>query len=96
MQVLRERESFRERLCTIEYANLSDYIFLLRRTCELLARRCTKTLIFLAAAVSDFFIPSDQMVRKYFLISFNPFHAVDAMLLNRKPIKSSLRIQVWF
>lgn len=46
----------------VVFTSVSDYLWLLRAACECLAGLGPKALLFLAAAVSDFYIPGDQMV----------------------------------
>lgn len=49
------------RLLMVPYTSLSDYLWLLRSACESLAALNEKALLYLAAAVSDFYIPLDKM-----------------------------------
>lgn len=46
----------------IHFTSVVDYMWLLRAACECLAAFEKRAVLFLAAAVSDFYIPSDQMV----------------------------------
>lgn len=46
----------------INFTSVVDYMWLLRAACECLAAFDKRAVLFLAAAVSDFYIPSDQMV----------------------------------
>ena len=48
-------------LLTITYTSLSDYLFLLRGISQLLAVCGRRALIYLAAAVSDFFVPGSEI-----------------------------------
>ncbi|XP_022919672.1 phosphopantothenate--cysteine ligase [Onthophagus taurus] len=45
----------------VTFTTVSDYFWLLRSACECLQPLGTKALLYLAAAVSDFYIPSNQM-----------------------------------
>ena len=46
----------------IEYNTLSEYLFLLRGVAESLAPHGPSIMLYLAAAVSDFYVPSQSMV----------------------------------
>lgn len=48
-------------LLHINFTSVVDYMWLLRAACECLSAFETKALLFLAAAVSDFYVPSDDM-----------------------------------
>ena len=50
------------RLLQIDFTTLVDYLHLLKACSLILARIERKALLYLAAAVSDFYIPSDKMV----------------------------------
>lgn len=45
----------------INFTSVVDYMWLLRAACECLATAEKRALLYLAAAVSDFYIPSDMM-----------------------------------
>ncbi|XP_014291812.1 phosphopantothenate--cysteine ligase [Halyomorpha halys] len=49
------------RLLSVPYISLSDYLWLLRAACKALSPLNGKALLYLAAAVSDFYIPLDKM-----------------------------------
>lgn len=49
------------RLLWVTYTTLSDYLWLLRAATICLQERAPKALLYLAAAVSDFYIPPDKM-----------------------------------
>lgn len=49
------------KLLSIPYVSLSDYLWLLRGACDALSSLNGKALLYLAAAVSDFYIPLDKM-----------------------------------
>lgn len=51
------------RLLYVSFTTVSDYLWLLRAACECLAPCGNRAVLYLAAAVSDFYIPSDKMVR---------------------------------
>lgn len=46
----------------VSFTSVVDYMWLLRAACECLALFENRALLYLAAAVSDFYIPSDKMV----------------------------------
>lgn len=50
------------RILYVTFTTVSDYFWLLRASCECLAQFETKALLYLAAAVSDFYIPSSELV----------------------------------
>lgn len=47
----------------INFTSVVDYMWLLRAACECLAPFDKRAVLYLAAAVSDFYIPSDKMVK---------------------------------
>lgn len=49
------------RLLYINFTSVSDYLWLLRAACESLAPFEKRALLFLAAAVSDFYVPQEDM-----------------------------------
>jgi phosphopantothenate-cysteine ligase len=51
-------------LLLVEFNTLSDYLFLLRTMAEALGNLGSQIMFYLAAAVSDFYIPEESMVRK--------------------------------
>lgn len=55
--VLREN-----RMLLLEFVTLPEYLFKLQAGTKILARLQDKAMYYLAAAVSDFFIPSQKMV----------------------------------
>jgi len=61
--VLKEYEEVKRRnlLLSISFTTLSDYLFLLKGASELLQRHSPGSLMYLAAAVSDFYIPAQEM-----------------------------------
>lgn len=61
----------KNQLLSLHFTTLSDYLWLLRAVCCKLEEFHSKAMLYLAAAVSDFYIPSDQMVGNtliYFLV----------------------------
>lgn len=47
---------------SVPFTSLADYLWLLRACCESLATSQQNALLYLAAAVSDFYVPSEQLV----------------------------------
>lgn len=46
----------------VSFTTVVDYMWLLRAACECLLPLSKRALLYLAAAVSDFYVPSDKMV----------------------------------
>ena len=59
------------RLLQIDFTTLVDYLHLLRACSLILATVERRALLYLAAAVSDFYIPRDKMVILIFTKSWN-------------------------
>lgn len=51
-----------DKLLQITFTTLSEYLWLLRSACQALAPLKNKAILYLAAAVSDFYIPSNELV----------------------------------
>ncbi|PVD35953.1 hypothetical protein C0Q70_02922 [Pomacea canaliculata] len=68
------------RLCLVSFTSLGDYLHLLRVACQSLRPLCSRAMLYLAAAVSDFYIPSDQM----------PEHKIQSQ--GEKPLHLSLEL----
>ena len=49
-------------LCQVDFTTLDEYMLLLRAACEALKGFERSALVYLAAAVSDFYIPAAQLV----------------------------------
>lgn len=49
------------RMLYVSFTTVSDYFWLLRAACECLSQFGPKALLYLAAAVSDFYVPANQM-----------------------------------
>ncbi|KAJ2767848.1 Phosphopantothenate--cysteine ligase cab2 [Coemansia nantahalensis] len=58
---LNRYEQLRARLLKVSFTTLADYLFLLREISLLLAPTGARSMLYLAAAVSDFFIPSHSL-----------------------------------
>lgn len=50
-----------EKILYVNFTTVSDYFWLLRAACECLAQFGQKAVLYLAAAVSDFYVPSSEM-----------------------------------
>lgn len=59
------------RILYVSFMTVSDYFWLLRAACESLAQFGPRALLYLAAAVSDFYVPANQMVGKILLANEN-------------------------
>ncbi|XP_055860508.1 phosphopantothenate--cysteine ligase-like isoform X2 [Biomphalaria glabrata] len=61
---LKDYQTFKDTgmLCMVEFTTLSDYLYLLRAACEAISVCGNKGMIYLAAAVSDFYIPKGLML----------------------------------
>jgi len=69
----------------VSFTTVSDYFWLLRAACECLSQFGPKALLYLAAAVSDFYVPANQMVIKsnttflyLFKRFFQPTHKIQS------------------
>lgn len=51
-----------DKLLQVTFTTLSEYLWLLRAACQALACLKNKAILYLAAAVSDFYIPSNELV----------------------------------
>ncbi|KAJ2157580.1 Phosphopantothenate--cysteine ligase cab2 [Coemansia sp. RSA 552] len=58
---LERYQKHEQQLLKVTFTTLSDYLFLLREVSQILAPESRRTMFYLAAAVSDFFIPSHNM-----------------------------------
>ncbi|KAF7991262.1 hypothetical protein HCN44_002824 [Aphidius gifuensis] len=62
MLVLNEQNALKNnKLLQICFTTLSEYLWLLRAACEVLKPLNNQALLYLAAAVSDFYVPSNEM-----------------------------------
>ncbi|KAF9178124.1 hypothetical protein BGZ51_007123 [Haplosporangium sp. Z 767] len=48
-------------LLTLDFVTVNDYLFLLREAAQIISKMDVQAMYYLAAAVSDFFIPADKM-----------------------------------
>ena len=54
-------KKFEENLCQITFTSLSSYLWLLKSASQLLSKTVVNSMLFLAAAVSDFYVPASQL-----------------------------------
>ena len=57
--------NLKRQLLKIPYISISDYLHYLRDFAEVLSAFKSKVLFYLAAAVSDFYVPQKEMVSKF-------------------------------
>jgi len=64
LKVLKQYNSAKERnlLLTLPFTTINDYLFVLRAVSQLMRPLGPNALLYLAAAVSDFFVPPERMV----------------------------------
>ena len=60
--MLKQMNDTKDRLLKITFTTLSEYLFILRELTTILKQFKSNTMLYLAAAVSDFYIPSQNMV----------------------------------
>lgn len=72
-----------EKLLQLSFTTLSEYLWLLRSACQALAPLGNRAILYLAAAVSDFYIPSNEMVNLSFDINiqYNVFYYFKAIFV---------------
>lgn len=58
------------KLLQLSFTTLAEYLWLLRSACQALVCFKEKAILYLAAAVSDFYIPSNEMVHIFYLPMF--------------------------
>ena len=80
INLYREYNEFKDKLLLIDYFSVMDYLYLLIEICQLLKFR-RDSLIFLAAAVSDFYLPVEETVEHK--IQSNQ---MDSLKLSLKPV----------
>lgn len=51
-----------DKLLQLTFTTVSEYLWLLRSACQTLTCLKNKAILYLAAAVSDFYIPSNELV----------------------------------
>lgn len=91
LPILRKYKQAQEsnRLLYINFTSVSDYLWLLRSSCEALAKFEKRAVLFLAAAVSDFFVPQDEMPKHKIQSSFAPKISLQLVPKILKPLVTS-------
>ncbi|KAL7305964.1 hypothetical protein TKK_0001435 [Trichogramma kaykai] len=59
--ILKNYKKTKERLLQLTFTTLSDYLWLLRSVCQAISGLEDRAIVYLAAAVSDFYIPPNEM-----------------------------------
>ncbi|CAO1431012.1 unnamed protein product [Diamesa tonsa] len=77
------------RLLYINFTSVSDYMWLLRAACEYLAPFEKRSLLYLAAAVSDFYVPNEEMPTHKIQSSGAPKISLELVPKMLKPLVSS-------
>lgn len=65
-----QKVTLSEMLLSVDFTTLSEYLYLLRIAALALKTLHLNAMLYLAAAVSDFYIPKDQMVWMLFYLFF--------------------------
>lgn len=60
-EVLADKMKYSKYLYCCEFVDVSDYLILLKTCCQVLKPLRSRVMLYLAAAVSDFYIPSDNL-----------------------------------
>jgi phosphopantothenate-cysteine ligase len=77
------------RLLYVTFTSVSDYLWLLRAACEALAPFEKKAVLYLAAAVSDFYVPQEEMPKHKIQSSGAPKISLELVPKILKPLVSS-------
>lgn len=77
------------RLLYINFTSVSEYLWLLRAACEQLAPFEKRAVLYLAAAVSDFYVPQDDMPKHKIQSSGAPKIQLELVPKILKPLVSS-------
>ncbi|CRL05853.1 CLUMA_CG019097, isoform A [Clunio marinus] len=77
------------RLLYVNFTSVSDYLWLLRAACECLAPFEKRALLYLAAAVSDFYVPEEDMPKHKIQSTGAPKISLDLVPKILKPLVSS-------
>lgn len=73
-EILKQKKEADDRLLKITFTTLSEYLYTLRELTSVLNGFGTNTMLYLAAAVSDFYIPPENMVLKSSVYLFLTLH----------------------
>ena len=85
IKLYKEYNEFKDNLLMIDYFSVTDYLYLLIEICQFLNYR-KDSLVFLAAAVSDFYLPFDETAEHK--IQSNQ---LDSLELSLKPVPKLIR-----
>lgn len=77
------------RLLYVNFTSVSDYLWLLRAACEALAPFEKRAILYLAAAVSDFYVPQEEMPKHKIQSSGAPKISLELVPKILKPLVSS-------
>lgn len=77
------------RLLYVNFTSVSDYLWLLRAACECLAPFERRALLYLAAAVSDFYVPEEDMPKHKIQSTGAPKISLELVPKILKPLVSS-------
>lgn len=77
------------RLLYVNFTSVSDYLWLLRAACECLAPFEKRALLYLAAAVSDFYVPEEDMPKHKIQSTGAPKISLELVPKILKPLVSS-------
>jgi phosphopantothenate---cysteine ligase (ATP) len=77
------------RLLYVTFTSVSDYLWLLRAACEALAPFEKRAVLYLAAAVSDFYVPQEEMPKHKIQSSGAPKISLELVPKILKPLVSS-------
>lgn len=77
------------RLLYVTFTSVSDYLWLLRAACEALAQFEKRAVLYLAAAVSDFYVPAEDMPKHKIQSSGAPKISLELVPKILKPLVSS-------
>lgn len=91
MPVLQRYKQAQEsnRLLYVTFTSVSDYLWLLRAACEALAPFEKRAVLYLAAAVSDFYVPQEEMPKHKIQSSGAPKISLELVPKILKPLVSS-------
>lgn len=76
------------RLLYVTFTSVSDYLWLLRAACEALAPFEQRAVLYLAAAVSDFYVPQEEMPKHKIQSSGAPKISLELVPKILKPLVS--------
>jgi len=63
-ELLESYEAYKNNMLLVTYETLGDYLWFLKGISQEIAKQGSKVMLYLAAAVSDFYVPKEDMVLK--------------------------------